>query len=74
MTHALRPFFGDVEVSSVQMTLRDDGTNRRARFAIAYSRGAGPATVFLKAADPQHAEMNLATGGLFNEPGFSRQI
>jgi len=50
----------------------DDGTNRRARYALTYRKGAGPETVFLKAADPGHAELNAATGGLFNESRMFR--
>ncbi len=68
MTAALAEAFPGVEVSEVAVVLRDDGTNRRARLALSYSRGSGPATVFLKASDPDHAEVNARTGGVFNEP------
>lgn len=72
MTAALAADHPGVEVERVDLVLRDDGTNRRARFAITYARGTGPATVFLKAADPAHAELNAATGGLFNESRMFR--
>jgi Phosphotransferase enzyme family len=68
MTSALRGSYPDVEVSAVDVVLRDDGTNRRARLALTYARGAGPETVFLKAADPAHTKLNARTGGVFNEP------
>jgi len=68
MTSALATRFPGAEVTSVELVLRDDGTNRRARFGLSYAGEAGPATVFLKAADPGHARLNAATGGLFNEP------
>lgn len=68
MTAALAHSLGDVEVSDVEVLLVDDGTNRRARLGLSYARGTGPSTVFVKAADPDHAKLNLATGGLFNEP------
>ena len=67
MTKMLAASHPGVAVSSVDLVLRDDGTNRRARFALDYSRGVGPAQVFLKAVDPDHAELNRLTGGLFNE-------
>jgi hypothetical protein len=52
----------------VELLLRDDGTNRRARFGLTYAHGSGPRTVFLKAADPAHTKLNARTGGVFNEP------
>ncbi len=67
MTSALASAFPTVEVSEVELLLRDDGTNRRARFGLSYSRGSGPATVFLKASDLDHAALNARTGGVFNE-------
>lgn len=68
MTAALSRQFPGVEVSAVNLLMRDDGTNKRARLGLSYSSGSGPATVFSKAPDPRHAELNNATGGLFNEP------
>jgi hypothetical protein len=58
----------DAEVSDVTVALRDDGTNRRARLALTYASGNGPATVFVKAADPAHNAMHKITSGLFHEP------
>lgn len=55
------------EVASVELLLVDDGTNRRARFAVV-APGGSRSTVFLKASDPAHAELNAKTGGVFNEP------
>jgi aminoglycoside phosphotransferase (APT) family kinase protein len=68
MTSALAGAFPGVEVQDVNVELRDDGTNRRARLGLRYARGSGPATVFVKAADPDHAAVNARMGGVFNEP------
>ncbi|MBL7489964.1 phosphotransferase [Frankia sp. AgB1.9] len=67
MTAALTPAFPGVKVRSVDLATRDDGTNRRARFALSYTGDGGPPAVFVKAADPAHAELNALTGGVFNE-------
>ena len=67
MASVLAPCFPGVVVSDIELLLRDDGTNRRARFGVRYTSGSGPATVFLKAADPAHAELNASTGGILNE-------
>jgi hypothetical protein len=72
MTAALAMSHPGVEVERVELVLIDDGTNRRARFALTCREGSGPETVFLKAADPDHAELNAATGGLFNESRMFR--
>jgi hypothetical protein len=55
-------------VKEVTTELRDDGTNRRARLGLTYSAGSGPATVFVKAADPAHEELIRMTSGMFHEP------
>lgn len=68
MTRALARSFPGAEVDRVELVLRDDGTNRRARFALTYAAGDGPATVFVKAADPAHTARNAETGGVLNEP------
>ncbi|MCB0942681.1 MAG: phosphotransferase [Mycobacterium sp.] len=68
LTAALDKNFPGAEVSSVDIVLRDDGTNRRARLELSYSAGAGPRTVFAKAVDPAHAELVALTSGLFHEP------
>jgi sulfur transfer complex TusBCD TusB component (DsrH family) len=68
MTAALAEHFPGATVDGVSVALRDDGTNRRARLALKYSAGSGPATVFAKAVDPDHAELVALTSGLFHEP------
>ncbi|MGE2728723.1 oxidoreductase family protein [Mycolicibacterium vaccae] len=68
MTSALAQHFPGAEVSGVEVALRDDGTNRRARLALSYSAGDGPATVFAKAVDPEHADLVALTSGLYHEP------
>lgn len=67
MTTALSASFPGAEVDGVTVELIDDGTNRRARLGLSYARGSGPATVFLKASDLEHAAVNARTGGVFNE-------
>ncbi len=67
MTSTLAPRFPGASVRDIELLLQDDGTNRRARFGITYASGPGPDTVFLKAADPAHAELNASTGGILNE-------
>jgi hypothetical protein len=56
-TAALAGHHPGAEVAEVRLLLRDDGTNRRARFGVTYTAGSGPATVFAKAADPAHTEL-----------------
>lgn len=68
MSAALAQHYPGAAVDSVVVELRDDGTNRRARLALTYSAGAGPATVFVKAADPAHKELVRMTSGMFHEP------
>jgi hypothetical protein len=67
MTAALRPDHPGVEVASVEVLSRDDGTNRRARLGITYSGGAGPPVVFAKGEGPWR-ESHARNGNLFNEP------
>lgn len=67
MTKALAPKHPGLEVAGVEVLLRDDGTNRRARLGVTYVEGVGPRTVFLKASDPDHAALNARSGGVFNE-------
>ena len=58
-----------VVVDAVAIQLRDDGTNRRARLGLTYGDGpAGPATVFVKAVDPDHKFLIKLTSGLLHEP------
>ncbi|MQY23633.1 protein kinase family protein [Nocardia macrotermitis] len=68
MTAAISGRHPGAEVEKVTLRLRDDGTNRRARLALSYARGSGPATVFVKAADPAHVALHKLTSGLFHEP------
>ena len=68
MTVALSRHHPGAVVEGVSVVLRDDGTNRRARLALNYSAGSGPATVFAKAVDPDHAELVALTSGLYHEP------
>src|ERR1700754_354438 len=68
MTAALGDHSPGVEVDDVAVMLRDDGPNRRARLQLTYSAGAGPATVFAKAVDPEHADLVALTSGLYHEP------
>ncbi|MDV3127913.1 phosphotransferase [Mycobacterium sp. 21AC1] len=68
MTAALSRDFPGAAVEDVTVELRDDGTNRRARLAVTYSAGTGPATVFVKAVDPEHKAMIKMTSGLLHEP------
>lgn len=73
MTAALASSHPGVGVAEVELLLVDDGTNRRARFGLTYAQGAGPATVFCKAADPAHAQLNARMGGALNEPRLFQQ-
>jgi hypothetical protein len=67
-TNALIGHHPGIEVAAVTVQLRDDGTNRRARLALTYVAEAGPATIFVKAADLAHTALNGSTGGVFHEP------
>ncbi|MFE7743907.1 phosphotransferase [Nocardia sp. NPDC057455] len=68
MSAALATHYPGCEVATVEVDLRDDGTNRRARLRLTYAAGRGPATVFVKAADPAHKELIRLTSGMFHEP------
>jgi hypothetical protein len=68
MTTALAAHHPGAVVDTVRVALRDDGTNRRARLELTYSACSGPATVFAKAVDPDHADLVALTSGLFHEP------
>ena len=75
MTAALGRHFSGAKVSNVTVAMRDDGTNRRARLALEYSCGTGPSTVFVKAVDPEHADLVALTSGLYHEPRlFSSEV
>jgi len=68
MSTALSERHPGATVKDVTLELRDDGTNRRARLGLTFSAGSGPATVFVKAADPAHKELIRMTSGMFHEP------
>ncbi len=68
MTAALGVRHPDAVVDAVTVEMRDDGTNRRARLAVTYAAGSGPATVFVKAVDPDHKFLIKLTSGLLHEP------
>lgn len=67
MTRALSRDFPDSCVSTVKILMRDDGTNRRAKFALRYQSGVGPTQVFVKAHSAHHRIVHLRNGNLFNE-------
>nr|MDT0663631.1 hypothetical protein [Micromonospora sp. DSM 115978] len=67
MTAALADRCPGAAVSGVDLVMRDDGTNRRARFGLTYSAGAGPGTVFVKG-EGEHRLVHSRNGNLFNEP------
>lgn len=68
MTTAIARHHPGAVVDSVRVALRDDGTNKRARLELTYSAGSGPASVFAKAVDPEHADLVALTSGLYHEP------
>ena len=55
------------EVGAVRVLMQADGTNRRARVALDYAAGKGPATLFLKAHAPGHRWVHFRNGNLFSE-------
>ena len=70
MTAALVDAHPGIEVAAVELRLRDDGTNRRARFGVTYAAGSGPGSVFVKAESDVDGrrEIHARNGNLFNEP------
>lgn len=67
MSAAIASHHPDAALAAVAILAVDDGTNRRARFALSYARGSGPRQVFLKAHAPGHRIVHLRNGNLFNE-------
>jgi hypothetical protein len=67
MTVAIAGVHPGAEVADVALVLRDDGTNRRARFRLTYAAGSGPETVFVKSEAPAHRDVHARNGNLFNE-------
>ncbi|MDL9938946.1 phosphotransferase [Gordonia sp. ABSL1-1] len=68
MTRALSAHHAGAVVDTVAITERDDGTNRRARLALTYATGTGPASVFVKGVDEAHKDLLRITSGLLHEP------
>lgn len=66
-TRALKRDHPGAKISAVRLVQSDDGTNRRARFALDYAEGSGPAQLFLKAHAPSHRWVHLRNGNLFLE-------
>jgi Ser/Thr protein kinase RdoA (MazF antagonist) len=67
VTAAIAGHHPEAEVQDVTIVRRDDGTNRRVVLGLRYARGDGPATLFLKANEPEHRSVHLRNGNLFNE-------
>jgi hypothetical protein len=67
MTSAIASRHPTSKVGKTTLVMRDDGTNRRARFALTYQSGSGPQSLFLKAHAPRHRIVHLRNGNLFNE-------
>jgi Phosphotransferase enzyme family len=67
MTRAVSRRHPDARVSSVALTMVDNGTNRRARFSLTYDEGSGPEVVFAKA-EGDYREAHALNGNMFNEP------
>lgn len=67
MSAAIASRHPDATLADLAILDIDDGTNRRARFALRYASGSGPRQVFLKAHAPGHRLVHLRNGNLFNE-------
>jgi hypothetical protein len=67
MSAAIASHHPDAALAAIAVMTIDDGTNRRARFALDYAAGSGPRQVFLKAHAPGHRIVHLRNGNLFNE-------
>src|SRR6516165_10808875 len=66
MTGVLAAHFPGAEIDRLTLVTGTDGSNRRARFALEYRAGAGPASVFVKA-EGSHREVHARNGNLLNE-------
>lgn len=71
MSLALQAAFPGVQVGSVEVEHRDDGTNRRARLRLTYTEGIGPEVVFAKA-EGAWRQAHVANGNMFNEAELYR--
>jgi hypothetical protein len=67
VTNAIAERHPQAEVGEVTVLMREDGTNRRLRLGVKYTKGSGPETLFLKANEPAHRSVHLRNGNLFNE-------
>ncbi|MGW1028541.1 phosphotransferase [Streptomyces sp. NPDC002577] len=67
MTEAIAGRHPGAVVRDVDVLMREDGNNRRARLGLTYAAGSGPETVFVKAHDPAHRLIHLRNGNLFGE-------
>lgn len=67
MTAALARDHPHTRVGTVTLVGSDDGTNRRARYALTYAEGSGPDRVFLKAHAPGHRWVHFRNGNLWGE-------
>jgi len=67
MTRVISRDCPNAQVAGVELLMRDDGTNRRAKFGLSYAAGSGPGVVFLKAHSAHHRLVHLRNGNLFNE-------
>ncbi len=68
MTSVVAERYPGAEVAAVELLGGSDGTSSRARFALTYARGDGPATVFAKSqGDWEHRFVHVKTGNLYNE-------
>lgn len=66
-TEAIQSQHPGSRVAEVALVMTDDGTNRRARIALDYAAGSGPARLFLKAHAAAHRMTHLRNGNLWNE-------
>jgi len=69
MTEAIASRYPGARVSQATLIMVDNGTNRRARFALRYDEGSGPEVVFVKA-EGEFREVHARNGNLFNEPAL----
>jgi aminoglycoside phosphotransferase (APT) family kinase protein len=67
MTSVLAATCPGARVEAVDLLLVDNGTNRRARFAVRYESGSGPDVVFMKA-EGDHRAVHARNGNMLNEP------
>lgn len=67
MTAAIAPRLPGARVDTVRLVSHDEGSNMRARFALTYAEGQGPASLFLKQHAPTNREAHLANGNLYVE-------